>query len=235
MLVLDGTGELMIGDRICKGGPGTLFLIPPMLVHECGYPRGSAYGRHLWCTVFQEFCRYSLCRVGDDGFSLDSAALRHYQHFDKDFIRGLRTAWAAAAQDGASPEHLEELVALIRLQNVRLIRIEREALVNKCFGSKQRYDRMVTMIKEYIGCRNGRDCSIKTLADISGYSRSRFLDIFRRYAGCTVMEYVNQQRIKRFKLFYRNTPVKLMADELGFGSTSSFIHWRKRNIPEAGK
>ena len=89
---------------------------------------------------------------------------------------------------------------------------------------------IVSQVMRYIEQQCGRGCQINNLADMFGCSRSRFLKIFRQYAGCTVLEFVNRARIRRYRGFAVSTPVKTVAAELGFGSSSSFIHWRQRNL-----
>ena len=64
---------------------------------------------------------------------------------------------------------------------------------------------------------------------MAGCSRSNFIRLFRKNANCSVLEYINRARIERCKSMSPNTPLKMIAQELGFSSASAFIHWRKQH------
>ena len=84
----------------------------------------------------------------------------------------------------------------------------------------------------YIEYQCGKDCSIETLAQLSGYSRTHFVRLFRDYAGCSVLDYINCQRRIRYQQLHHHAPLKSVAEDLGFHSAAAFIHWRKQNIDE---
>ena len=88
---------------------------------------------------------------------------------------------------------------------------------------------IVERAMEYIRAQCGRDCNIDLLSQMAGCSRTNFTRLFRRYAECSVREYVDRVRIERYKSMNYRTPVKFLAQELGFSSASSFIHWRRQN------
>ena len=141
-----------------------------------------------------------------------------------------RTGRGQDQQNGGEPESLVELALLVNLQAVRLVRIYQEALHDETHGAEIHNRLLVVNAKEYIDLQCGRDCSIDLLAKRVGCSRTHFTRIFRRHAGCSVLEYINRQRLKHYNSMRPDTPVKIFAEELGFSSASAFIHWRKQNV-----
>ena len=231
MLVLDGEGDVMIGDRVYTGGAGTVFVIPPKFQHDKTYDHNRCTGMHLWMIVWSDLVRYSFFRASDEGVALYSDNnLRVYRHFDKVLYRGISDLWSNAANAPLSREQRREFMALIDYRTAQLVRIEREAPRAETIGNVGRDFMIVSQVKRYIEQQCGRGCQINMLAEMFDCSRSRFLKIFRRYAGCTVLEFVDRERIRRYRGFADSTPVKIIAAELGFSSSSSFIHWRQRNL-----
>ena len=233
MLVLDGEGDVMIGDRVYTGGVGTVFVIPPGTPHDKTYDHNQCTGMHLWMIVWSDLVRYSLFRVapGDCRFE-SNCNLRVFRHFDQELYHGISTLWSNAANNPFSREQRREFMALVDYRAAQLVRIEREAPRTETIGNVGRDYMIVSQVKRYIEQQCGRSCQINMLADMFDCSRSRFLKIFRRYAGCTVLEFVDRERIRRYRGFADSTPVKIIATQLGFSSSSSFIHWRQRHLKE---
>ena len=231
MLVLDGEGDVMINDQVYTGGTGTVFMIPPGVPHDKNYDHNQCNGLHLWMIAWTDLARYSFFRVSTEKVvQYSDNNLRVYRHFDSELYRGISNLWSNAANTPLTREQRREFMALIDYRAAQLIRIEREAPRTETIGNIGRDFMIVQQVKKYIGQQCGRGCQINMLADMFDCSRSRFLKIFRRYAGCTVLEFVDRERIRRYRAFSDSTPVKSIAAELGFSSSSSFIHWRQRNL-----
>ncbi|MBP5530705.1 MAG: helix-turn-helix transcriptional regulator [Lentisphaeria bacterium] len=231
MLGLDGEGDVMINNRVYTGGTGTVFVIPPGVPHDKTYDHNNCTGMHLWMIAWSDLVRYSLFRVAPGYCRFeDNCNLRVFRHFDQELYRSTSGLWINAANNPLSREKRREFMALIDYRAAQLVRIEREAPRTETIGNVGRDFMIVQQVKKYIGQQCGRGCQINMLADMFDCSRSRFLKIFRRYAGCTVLEFVDRERIRRYRGFSDSTPVKTIAAELGFSSSSSFIHWRRRNL-----
>jgi len=231
MVVLDGEGDVMIGDKVYTGGAGTVFLIPPGCMHDMNYDFNQCTGMHLWLIVWSDIIRYSLFRAapGNCQFEINNN-LRVFRHFDKELYLGISELWKNAANVPLSRERRREFMALVEYRATQLVRIERDALQADTVGKVGRDFIIMTQVKRYIEQQGGRDCQINMMADMFGCSRSRFIKLFRKYHGCTVLEFVNRERIRRYRGLADSVPVKSLAAALGFGSASSFIHWRKRNL-----
>ena len=231
MLVLDGEGDVIIGDRVYTGGAGTVFVIPPGFPHDKTYDHNQCTGMHLWMIVWSDLVRYSLFRAapGDCRFE-SNCNLRVFRHFDQVLHHGISDLWSNAANNPLTREQRREFMALIDYRTAQLVRIEREAPRTETIGNVGRDFMIVSQVMRYIEQQCGRGCQINMLAEMFDCSRSRFLKIFKRYAGYTVLEFVDRERIRRYRGFADSTPVKSIAAQLGFGSSSSFIHWRQRNL-----
>ena len=229
LVVLDGECEYMIGNKIYQGGADTAIFVPPEISHEAHYPKGVPQGRHLWILLMPNYMQFSLFMVSGDRLRFD-LNIAGFHCFSPHNQQQLVSAWDQAELDGGEPESLVKLSLLVNLQMVRLIPLYQEALRDEAHGPGKHNNMLVDNAKEYIELQCGRDCGIDLLAKRCGCSRTHFTRIFRQYAGCSVLEYINRQRVKRYLSIHNKAPVKILARELGFSSASAFIHWRKQNI-----
>ena len=232
VLVLEGECEIMIGDRVCRGGPGTLMLVDAGAPHQFWYPANSRPSRHVWFMFKSNYMIFAA--VSDDGSKQRTLpAFRDYRCFDPYIINAVGRTWDALLAGDRSEENLAELKALIRLISVMQVKFYDDALAEDSrLSTKQSRDRKLRNVMRYIEYQCGRDCSVDTLARLSGYSRGHFMRLFRDYAGCSVLDYINCQRRARYLAQHHNALLKNVAEELGFRSVAAFIHWRKQNIAD---
>ena len=233
LLVLDGECEYMIGDKLYCGGADTAIVVPPGIPHEAYYPDVVPHGRHLWILLLPNFIQFHLFMIDDKGIRRDMV-LNGEHCFSPGPHEQLVAALDRAERLGGVPEVLAEISLLVNLLAVRLISFYREALQNETRSTESRNRLLVNSAKEYIDVQCGRDCGIDLLAKRCGCSRTHFTRIFRRYAGCSVLEYINRRRLKRYLSIHHDAPVKILAQELGFSSASAFIHWRTQNVKSDG-
>ena len=229
LVVLDGECEYQIDNKIYQGGVDTAIIVPPEIPHEAYYPDTAPHGRHLWIIITPNFMQFNLFLIDDRGIRCDMA-LKGAHYFAPGYHEQLIAALNRVDHGGESPEAFKEISLLIDLLAVRLISFYREALQDETPSTAFRNRSLVNSAKEYIDIQCGRDCSIDLLAKRCGCSRTQFTRIFRQYTGCSVLEYINRQRLKRYFSIHSNAPVKILARELGFSSASAFIHWRRQNV-----
>lgn len=76
----------------------------------------------------------------------------------------------------------------------------------------------------------GRAWSVETLAKAAGMSRTRFAVHFRSVAGVAPLAYLGawRMRLAQRRLLEEDVPIRVLADELGYGSESAFSHAFKR-------
>lgn len=232
VLVLEGECEIMIGDDIWRGGPGTLMLVDAGVPHQFWYPANSRPSRHVWFMFKSHYMIFSA--VSDDGSKQRTLpAFRDYRCFDPYIINAVGRTWDALAAGDGSEENLAELKALVRLISVMQVKLYNDALAEDSrLSTKRSRDKKLWNVMRYIEYQSGKECSVDTLARLSGYSRGHFMRLFRDYAGCSVLDYINCQRRARYESLHHNAPLKSVAEQLGFHSVAAFLHWRKRNIGE---
>mgnify|MGYP004665329963 FL=1 len=86
---------------------------------------------------------------------------------------------------------------------------------------------------EYIKKNMKNKIFVQELADNVGYSRSYFLQEFKKITGSTVTEYINLQRCKLAReLIAGGIPINCAAIESGFKSASYFTRTYKKQFGE---
>ncbi len=230
VLVLEGECEIMIGDDVCRGGPGTLMLVDAGVPHQFWYPANSRPSRHVWYMFKPHYMIFAA--VSDDGSRQRTLpAFRDYRCFDPYIINAVVRTWDALLAGDRSEENLAELKALIRLLSVMQVKLYDDASTDDSrLSTKRSRDRKLWNVMRYIEYQCGRECSVDTLARLSGYSRGHFMRLFRDHAGCSVLDYINCQRRARYGSLPPDAPLKSVAEQLGFRSVAAFLHWRKQNI-----
>jgi transcriptional regulator GlxA family with amidase domain len=93
------------------------------------------------------------------------------------------------------------------------------------FAPKQTHgDTAVLKAQEWVHIRDGRDASLASMAATAGLERRTFLRRFANATGMTPIEYCRAVRTARARelLVSGNTPLKLMAQSLGYKDVASF-------------
>ena len=236
MIVLDGEYEVLFNGRICTLTPGTALLIDSGESHEGWYPDVAALGRHLWIHLLPEHFIYSLWYNDGEGYRhLNRVSAFH--HYDPHGQKLIHDAWDNAKKSGGAPEFLAEVSLRLQLRAVQIVQLQKEIESYDGYNTMKRNSLHIKRAMDYIDIQCGRECSIAKLAQLAGCSRTSFIRNFRRHAGCSVLEYVNRQRMLRYqsllKASYRFSspaPLKECAKELGFSSPQAFARWRKQHI-----
>lgn len=228
LLVLDGECDFIIGDRVYSGDAGTALFIESGVKHESYYPANAPAGRHLWLLVMPNYLAYNLfCTDGRE--CRRDPVLQGFHHYDPLFQPMFNRALDNAIGNGGDEVSMRELELLILLRAAQIVDIREEARRFNAYGTEKHSQLVIERAREYIDQQCGRNCGIDLLAQMAGYSRSNFIRLFRKYANCSVLEYINRARIVRYKSMSPQTPLKMFAQALGFSSASAFIHWRKQN------
>ena len=85
-------------------------------------------------------------------------------------------------------------------------------------------------IEQYIKQNIGRNITISSLAQMSGYSISHFRRIFKEYTGLSPKRYIANQRIAVAKQLLKNTSLSLneIAESVGFTDYFQFATFYKK-------
>ena len=84
----------------------------------------------------------------------------------------------------------------------------------------------VRELAAYIASDIGRDFSLSSLARMAGVNRTKLNRLFKKVHGCTVFEYIRQERLRRASQWLCQTdmPITDIAHAAGFCSSSHFCH-----------
>lgn len=79
----------------------------------------------------------------------------------------------------------------------------------------------------YIASDIGRDFSLSSLARMAGVNRTKLNRLFKNVHGCTVFEFIRQERLRRARQWLCQTdmPITDIAHAAGFCSSSHFCHY----------
>ena len=237
LIFLNGKCERMLGDTLYALTPGTALLIDAGEAHQGGYVPNTPPGRYFWTIFRPEHMVYHLTDITDDGDARPLDGITNYHHYDPHWRKMLLDAWDRTKNGGPGIENLTELALFLQLHAARLVQVYGEALAYDGYNPEKRNRMRIERVMNYIDVQCGKNCSIAKLAQLAGCSRSNFLRNFRRHAGCAVLEYVNRQRVLRYRSLLKPsynssqpTPLKECAKELGFSSPQAFARWRKQHF-----
>jgi AraC family transcriptional regulator of arabinose operon len=89
---------------------------------------------------------------------------------------------------------------------------------------------LVRSVHDYLDVQRGRPASVADIARRVGYSRSRLSEIFRRQAGVTLKEYIDEHRagVAEALLRYSDYNASRIADIMGFPNLFAFSRFFKR-------
>lgn len=237
-IVLDGECDMLLNGTIYHLFPGCAMLVDNGEEHQEFYPTDTPPGRHFTVLLMPEHFVYSLITVTGTGYQNENR-ISGFHHYDPYGRKALITACDKHKEHPGEAEYIAELSLLLQLRAVILIELSREIEKFDGYNTEKRNRFRIGEVMEYIDTQCGRDCSIATLAKLAGSSRTNFLRNFRRCAGCSVLEYVNRQRIQRLRSLLKAsytttqpTPLKTCAQELGFSSPQAFARWRRQHLDE---
>ena len=232
LVVLDGECEIMLESCIYRISPGCALLVAAGEEHEEYPPVG-----YLCTIMLPEHMVYHLSAANGEDYRL-LYDIGNYRHCDPHRQKMLLDSWQKTRECGAKPEYLTELSLLIQLHAARLVQIYDAAVAYDGYNPEKRNRARIRHVMEYIEVRYGKNCSIAELTKLAGCSRTSFIRDFRRIAGCSVLEYVNRQRVLRLRSLLKPscttdqpTPLKECAKELGFSSPQAFARWKKQHMP----
>jgi|GEM_PF-1392349 len=238
LIVLSGECDYFLEERIYHLTRGCALLVGSGERHQFFYPPGSPPGRHFWFHVMPEHVIYTLLSLSDRGYRLVNK-LSGYHHYDPHGQKILLDAWDRAREHAAAREYLTELRLLLALRSAQVVQLYTAAVNYDGYNPGKRNRFRIEKVMEYIDSQCGINCGINMLAQIAGCSRTSLIRGFRKYAGCSILEYVNRQRIRRYKSLIRPSytsnqpsPLKTCAEELGFSSPQAFARWRKQHERE---
>lgn len=239
-IVVDGAADYLLEDRVYALHVSDALLADCGENHQSYYYAGTPAGTQFWIYVTREQLICNLVHASG-GESYDFALPTCYIKYEPHLRKMLIDAWEAVKSDG-SPEAVNELSLMLGFCMARFARLCADGLGGNEDSTPRLLRNRVWQVMDYIEAQCGKECSIAHLVKLSGIGRTALLCAFRRYAGCSVLEYVNRQRVLRCRSLmrplggvgykYKPSPLKVFAEELGFSSPQVFARWRKQHLAE---
>ena len=238
-IVIDGAADYLLEDRVYALHTGDALLADCGETHQAYFYAGTPPGRQFWIYVTREQLICNLLRAS--GESYDYALPTCYIKYEPHLRKQLVDAWEATKADGFA-DAVNELSLIIEFCMARFARLCAEGMGGNEDNASRMLRSRIWKVMDYIEDQCGRECSIARLVELAGVGRTTLLCAFRRYAECSVLEYVNRQRVLRCRALmrplggarykYKPLPLKVFAEELGFSSPQAFARWRKEHLAE---
>lgn len=224
LFVVSGESFYMSNNSVYHCSPGTLFLIDSGMVHGHRYIQEDNNLFHIWGFFHERKVHLSAMEVTVNGHAHAVPGM-----FQIMIPEGLQTQceerWNLLSQlKHATDQDVENYIktpvnALLDEMAFRLA----EQLDNPVEHTK------MGDLKSYIRSRNGRECSLARLAEISGYTRGYLAHKFHNEVGITIGAYIDKVRLEYTNLAQkRGIRQKEIAYELGFSSPAAFWNWLQK-------
>ena len=229
MIVLDGSVNQRLNSDFYEGIPGTLFLFNHNELHDNGYCPETC-GTFLWVFLHVDGFLGVLTENNDKGMiTRDSIRFS-----DKSIMDRLTNVWDKLENNHSDSQEnhaciceIEALFNLLFAEAFRKFTKPHEIAWNPDKSLSPDYK--IDLIKNYIREHLGQKSDIRTLARFASVSQSHFFRLFKKFAGCTVKQYMETVRQDKYAILVRmKRPKKEIAYELGFSSTEALYHWLKK-------
>lgn len=246
IMCTNGNGTQFAGKRAFPQHRGDVFCFPAGMPHYCsGSPRAPARGYVIWLPDFMfapdvfgdRETHYTLERVirlarsGCNPLPLGKKTAQDVLLLTGQMVReysGRRPGYQAATR--------------LLLQNV-FLQIMRDPAVGSEPGDRNaatHRDEQIARVFRFIDTHFMEDVSVEQMARLACMSRSHFHAVFREVAGCTLIAYLTQVRIRAAQrlLCETDSPIIQVAMDCGFPSLSRFYDAFKAfagNTPRASR
>ena len=224
--ILEGCGELICGDERYITRTGDIIIIPPNILHAV-FPHSNNSQRYdtvvfsatMLGNADNDRCAAECIRPLVNGsYSINFRITPKHQYYSE-----LKTAVEniLSCAKGDSPK----LDMLMRSELMRLFWLMYEG--GDIFSSEKRNNTHADLLRpvlQYITENFQDDLSIEQLADMVHISKSYFMALFKKSAGISAIEYINQLRIRSAceKLRGTEKTIAETAYECGFRNLSNF-------------
>jgi AraC-like DNA-binding protein len=225
-LITHTTGKYFVGDYIGDFEPGNLVMSGPNLPHNWISELPSNQPVRQRCLILQ----FSADFIGSAMRAFPE--LKQLQALLDESRRGL--LFSAAAGEAAKPL-MQELIEARGLRRVTLFMTLLELLLGD--GKRRQLasadylpdphgymSEKINLALAYIGKNLARELRETELAELTGQHPSSFSRSFRKHAGMSFVQYVNQLRIKMSCEMLSNSELSItdICYQVGFNNLSNF-------------
>lgn len=222
-LVTCGSGTRTIGDHTENIQQGETILIPPLIPHIWQFDPAvtDADGNISNISVFFGTQLLDTLELAIPELQEVLSAIKEqteaiaYTGETRDGIQKLLYSMRGMAADARVP-HMVQLLRLIS-DTAACQRVGR----NKPSG---KIELRLEKIRVYCACNYMRNITLEEVAAHVGMNKSAFCTFFRRHAGTTLSEYVNDMRLERARerIIHTDGTIAEIAFDCGFSSVTYF-------------
>lgn len=217
LAVISGESTFDLNGRNFHLRPGDIVLVNSMEVHSNGHTPDQD-SMFWWGSLWTDaLCihTWKIDKVTESGLLFMGAF--------NDFIYHLWDEFESTGDPSAQRE-IAGIISTLVSYSLRT-RCRRDPHQEKHTSAVMK---KIVRYMDQLPCLN---CTLDSLAMLSGYSKIHFQRLFAEYIGMNFREYLLRKRVERYRQITENKHLSLKetADELGFSSVSAFLHWKNRN------
>jgi AraC-like DNA-binding protein len=241
-LILEGKGQLMVGDYLGRFEPGDMFLLSANMPHvfrsDAEYFMPDCEKKSLGHTIFFDFEALGQSLKEVDEFSgLYQWLLRTKGCYE---IRGhSRSSIMEQLPDFRGKEGLEKILS--GLQLLLLLQQKNDLLpLNKILPQKdftETEGNRMGQVMSFILSESHRTVHLQEVADLANMSKEAFCRFFKERTGKTLTEFMSQVRIHQACQLLQETDLSIsqIAYQSGFQNLSYFNRTFKKFLGETPK
>ena len=227
--VLSGTSRYMINRNVYDISPGTCIFIDRWVPHAFGYAPEDHDLLHLWIHFSNPNSPNGIIQKVKSGgiFSPTEKFLRLPAGYTDVLMHRLgllkrESSIDETVVDTFLRDPINSILAEFAFQ------MEHQTSAKE--KTKDHIKAVVQAVKTHILMCNARNCSYRTLEQISGFSRSYLAHCFRHHTGMSIGDFIDQVRIDySAKARQRGLKQKEIAYELGFSSPVNYWIWLQKH------
>ncbi|NGP89206.1 AraC family transcriptional regulator [Fodinibius halophilus] len=233
--ILEGTGDLFIGDSITTFKPGDLFLFGSNQSHilksDAQFFRNDCEKKSRAVSIF-----FHETSLGDGFFDISETAI--IKKLIERANRGLVFSTDIAEEIGRRMHHLLDTSGFDRF-------LETLSILHKLAQSKEyaylaqkssthppddKDSERINNIINYILNHYQEDIQLETIAEIANYSKTSFCRFFKKRTRKTFTQFLNEVRVAQACKLLRNSDMNIsrICYESGFNNVSNFNRQFKR-------
>lgn len=234
--ILQGTGNLFIGDSITTFNPGNLFLIGSNQSHL--FKSDPQYFDKNNDTNSQSLAVFFHERSLGEGF-FDISEMTTIRHLMERANRGLEFSPEIARHTGPRLKRLldksgfHRFVEILQILNELAESDEFEYLakVSSPHPPSDQESRRVNDVINYILNHYKEDIELETIADIAHYSKAAFCKFFKQRTRKTFSQFLNEVRVSQACKLLQKTDLNIsqICYESGYNNISNFNRQFKKN------
>lgn len=235
--IIEGDGELFVGNSITSFAPNSLFLVGPNQSHifksDPVYFRENSDKRSRSISVF--FHENSLGK----GF-FDNAETVKIKRLIQKADRSIKFHQDVAYRFGNRMENLldkigfDRFLAILSLLNeiAQTSKFKYLSSINNPHPPSKEESKKINSVINYILNNYRKDIPLKKIAEVANYSKAAFCRYFKKRTRKTFSQFLNEVRISKACKMLRNTELNIsqIAFKSGYNNVSNFNRQFKRQM-----